>query len=94
MSTSPSSKLDLPDLSLRLVAKQYALGAYGAFFLEVIIAWFTTERPRTGMYLYEYAVTFDREVETIWNKKFSFPTILWTVVSYVTNSCFKLTVSP
>lgn len=31
--------------------------------------------------LYEYIITFDREVETAWRRKFTFPTVLWFLVS-------------
>lgn len=31
--------------------------------------------------LYEYIITFDREVQNIWKRKLSFVTLLWVMVS-------------
>ncbi|EJD01519.1 uncharacterized protein FOMMEDRAFT_148003 [Fomitiporia mediterranea MF3/22] len=39
----------------------------------------------TGSYaiaLYEYIITFDREVETFWKRRFTFPTFLWFLNRY------------
>ena len=30
--------------------------------------------------LYEYVITFDREVQSIWQRQFSFATVLWVFV--------------
>jgi hypothetical protein len=34
--------------------------------------------------LYEYVITFDREIQSIWQRQFSFATVLWVFVSSLT----------
>lgn len=35
--------------------------------------------------VYEYIITFDREVQSIWKRKHSFATFLWVLVSCTFN---------
>lgn len=42
------------------------------------------------MALYEYIITFDREVSAIWQKKYTLATILWTLVRCYQRNCFDV----
>lgn len=44
------------------------------------------------MALYEYIITFDREVSAIWQKKYTLATILWTLVRCCQWDCFDVSI--
>lgn len=65
------------DLTCSFVARHYALASVGKLVPQNVCAGLS---PTAVLAFYEIAITMDREVDTVWTRKFSFVTVLWCFV--------------
>lgn len=58
------------------------MASYGPFLVLVHTEKLTDFILDAALAVYEYVITFDREVETMWKRKFTVATFLWFMVSF------------
>ncbi|KAL5530066.1 hypothetical protein ACEPAF_6323 [Sanghuangporus sanghuang] len=65
-----------------LAVKQYTTASYGEYFQNTSNFTRLNAISQKAFALYEYFITLDREIDTFWRRKFTFPTALWFLNRY------------